>query len=331
MCGWRSTRAALVTGLILAGPLRAVSQTVTERARRYTGWLLTANVDSLWPVLSQEMREAANGRDGLVAFAKSIQQDAGRPTAVLTEFVVPVGPYQQYTERAQFDRTATVMVIQWSLDSNGIVSGALVRPEQPPVSSAYLDYRTKTPLRLPFDGRWLVLWGGRSTTENQHAIAPDQRYAYDLLVLDGGRTHRGAGARNEDYFCWGHPVLAPGTGTVAVARDETADNVPGIMNPASPPGNYVMIDHGNGEYSLVAHLQHGSVRVHAGERVTAGQLLGLCGNSGNASEPHVHYHLQTGSTFGAGQGLPAQFLRYRADGVQVERGEPRRGQVVEPE
>lgn len=331
MCGWRATEAALVACLALGSPLRAGSQTTTERARRYTGWLLAANVDSLWPVLSPGMRELANGRDGLVAFAKSIQEDAGRPTAVLTEFVVPVGPYQQYTERAQFDRAATVMVIQWSLDSNGTVAGALVRPEQPPAPSAYLDYRTKTPLRLPFDGRWLVAWGGRSTTENQHAIAADQRYAYDLLVLDGDRTHRGAGARNDDYFCWGRPVLAPGAGTVAMARDETADNVPGIMNAASPPGNYVLIDHENGEYSLVAHLQHGSVRVHAGERVTAGQPLGLCGNSGNASEPHVHYHLQTGATFGAGVGLPAQFLRYRADGVLVERGEPRRGQLIERE
>src|SRR5256884_9237359 len=115
-----------------------------------------------------------------------------------------------------------------SLDSTGPAAGGLVRREQPPVPSAYLDYRTKTPLRLPFDGRWLVAWGGRSTTENQHAIAADQRYAYDLLVLDGHRTHRGAGARNEDYFCWGRPVLAPGAGTVAMARDETADNVPGI-------------------------------------------------------------------------------------------------------
>src|SRR6266480_3738976 len=188
MCGWRATEAALVACLALGSPLRAGSQTTTERARRYTSWLLDANVDSLWPVLSPGMRELANGRDGLVAFAKSIQEDAGRPTAVLTEFVVPVGPYQQYTERAQFDRAATVMVIQWSLDSNGTVAGALVRPEQPPAPSAYLDYRTKTPLRLPFDGRWLVAWGGRSTTENQHAIAADQRYAYDLLVLDGDRT-----------------------------------------------------------------------------------------------------------------------------------------------
>src|SRR2546423_15011818 len=118
MCGWRATRAALVTGLVLAAPLRAVSQTVTEPARRYTGWLLTANVDSLWPVLSQEMREAANGRDGLVAFAKSIQQDAGRPTAVLTEFAVPLGPCQQYTERGPFDRPATGMGTQRSLGSN---------------------------------------------------------------------------------------------------------------------------------------------------------------------------------------------------------------------
>ncbi len=77
MSGWRVTRAVLVACLALASSVRAGSQTTTERARRYTGWLLAANVDSLWPVLSPGMREAANGRDGLVAFAKSIQKDAG--------------------------------------------------------------------------------------------------------------------------------------------------------------------------------------------------------------------------------------------------------------
>lgn len=203
MCGSRAIRAAFVICLMLAGPPRAGSQTVTERARRYTGWLLTASIDSLWPMLSPAMRNVFKGRDGLVAFSKSIQDEAGRPTAVLTEFVVPLGAYQQYTERARFDRTAGVVVIQWSLDSSGVVVGALVQPEQAAAPSAYLDYHTKTPLRLPFDGRWFVMWGGRSTTENQHAVAPDQRYAYDLLVLEAGRTHRGPGARNEDYFCWG--------------------------------------------------------------------------------------------------------------------------------
>jgi murein DD-endopeptidase MepM/ murein hydrolase activator NlpD len=98
----------------------------------------------------------------------------------------------------------------------------------------------------------------------------------------------------------------------------------------TPPGNHVVIDHGRGERSLIAHFRAGSLAVREGQRVAAGALLGRCGNSGNSSKPHVHYHLQTGNSFGEGLGLPAFFNDYEADGALVERGEPQRGQVVDP-
>ena len=60
----------------------------------------------------------------------------------------------------------------------------------------------------------------------------------------------------------------------------------------APAGNHVVLDLGNGEYALLAHLQRGSVRVEAGDRVRAGDVLGLTGNSGNSSEPHLHFHVQ---------------------------------------
>ena len=70
--------------------------------------------------------------------------------------------------------------------------------------------------------------------------------------------------------------------------------------------------------------------VAEGERVEAGQEIGRCGNSGNTSEPHLHFHLQTTPVLGEGEGLPAFFNAYMADGETVERGEPVRGQTVEP-
>ena len=56
----------------------------------------------------------------------------------------------------------------------------------------------------------------------------------------------------------------------------------------------------------------------------------VCGNSGSSTEPHIHYHLQDTPDFGQGQGMPAQFLDYEADGEVVERGEPVQGQTVSP-
>src|SRR6185436_12516733 len=137
------------------------------------------------------------------------------------------------------------------------------------------------------------------------------------------------GRKNGDYASWGTPILAPGAGIVAAAEDGLADNPPGVPDTkVSSLGNYVAIDHGNGEFSLLGHLRRGSLKVHIGEYVTTGQVLGACGNSGNSNGPHLHYNLQTGARPNQGTGLPAQFLRYAADGATVERGEPTRGQRI---
>jgi murein DD-endopeptidase MepM/ murein hydrolase activator NlpD len=95
-------------------------------------------------------------------------------------------------------------------------------------------------------------------------------------------------------------------------------------------GNHVVLEHGDGEFSVLAHLRHGSVAVEAGDRVRRGQRLGACGNSGRSSEPHLHYHLQDGPVPGRAAGLPAIFRGYLADGEPVGRGEPIRGQTVRP-
>jgi murein DD-endopeptidase MepM/ murein hydrolase activator NlpD len=65
--------------------------------------------------------------------------------------------------------------------------------------------------------------------------------------------------------------------------------------------------------------------------VQRGEVLGRCGNSGNSSEAHLHYHLQNTPEFNQGEGLPPQFQNYVADGQVVSRGEPIRGQKIRPQ
>ena len=173
-----------------------------------------------------------------------------------------------------------------------------------------------------------MFWGGRDPVDNYHAVVSDQRFATDLVIERGGSSHSGSGIRNEEYYCFGADILAPAEGLVAATANTVADQRPGDMNPEQPLGNHVIIDHGNGEFSFLAHLQRGSVTVQPGSRVEAGQTIGRCGNSGNSSEPHLHYHLQNSVTFGVGEGLPAQFIDFEADGAPVPRGELQRGQKV---
>jgi murein DD-endopeptidase MepM/ murein hydrolase activator NlpD len=75
-------------------------------------------------------------------------------------------------------------------------------------------------------------------------------------------------------------------------------------------GNYVLIDHGNGEFSLLGHLMKGSLQVKAGNRVKRGQAVAKAGNSGSSNNPHVHYELRTGRDLKC-DGLPATFLGFK--------------------
>jgi murein DD-endopeptidase MepM/ murein hydrolase activator NlpD len=197
-----------------------------------------------------------------------------------------------------------------------------------PAATRYLDYQTQTTLSLPFAGEWYVYWGGRAIAQNYHARARDQRFAYDFMILRDGRSHSGTGRHNEDYFCFGQSIHAPGPGTVVAMDNGEPDRTPGEMPIENPLGNHVIIDHGCGEFSFLAHLRQGSVAVRLGDQVFVGQSIAECGNSGHSSEPHLHYHLQTTGIVFRGDGLPAQFVNYVADNNAITRGEPVAGQQV---
>ncbi|MEP6767295.1 MAG: M23 family metallopeptidase [Acidobacteriota bacterium] len=72
-------------------------------------------------------------------------------------------------------------------------------------------------------------------------------------------------------------------------------------------GNCVVIDHQNGEFSVLAHMQPASVRVKKGDHVRQDDVLGKLGNSGATTGPHLHYHLMDGPNLLRSDGLPARF------------------------
>jgi hypothetical protein len=176
-------------------------------------------------------------------------------------------------------------------------------------------------MRLPFDGVWWVYWGGETVGQNCHAANREQRHAVDLVIWQDGSTFRGDGAANEDYYAWGQPALASVDATVVEIVDGYPANTPGQLSDAPPDvfGNHVVLQVGNNAFVYLAHLQDGSISVERGERVTAGTPLGLVGNSGNSSEPHLHIHAQNYPTLRTpAVGLPMIFARVLVDGELKE-------------
>ena len=166
--------------------------------------------------------------------------------------------------------------------------------------------------RLPFDGEWTVVNGSPDCAHSHSWGILTQRYAHDFVITDAeGRTHTDDRGGPDQYYCFGEPIAAPADGVVVDSRNSHRDyhRTTGWLDPFqwSVLGNYVLIKHADEEYSLSAHLQKGSVTVAVGEAVDRGQQIGACGNSGNTTEPHLHFHVQDRSNFFLGAGLPVEF------------------------
>lgn len=323
----------LVFALALLGA-PAYAQDARQQGAELTDAFYEQRIDAIWQRMTPQMQAALKSREGLSDFRQQLGEQLGAEVALVEEKVGNADGFRIYQRRARFEKVPMLILVQWSIDEQGMVGGFFIRPDQnaaqPAAPSEHLDYQTRTSLRLPFEDEFYVFWGGRSVEQNYHATHRNQRFALDLLIVRDGVSHTGGGSRNDNYYCFGRPILAPAAGKVVEAIDGITDNEPGQMNPKEVTGNRVIIDHGNDEYSVLAHLRNGSLRVGKGDAVQAGDRLGDCGNSGNSSEPHLHYQLQDGPAFDASAGLPAQFSNYSADNQPVVRGEPTRGQRIRP-
>jgi murein DD-endopeptidase MepM/ murein hydrolase activator NlpD len=311
------------------GPAKA--DPTLEEGRRMTSLLLRGEAAEILKRFSPGLRERAMTGGQVVSLIDSWRQQYGKEVKVLSEKFDSLAGTRRYLRTATFEKEPGPVEVAWAFNAKDEVTAVGMRLQQVAARTDKSAYRTKTPLRLPFDGTWTVWWGGPTLWQNVHATTAEQRFAVDFFVVKDGRTHAGDGAKNEDYLAWGRPVLAPADGIVVAAQDGRPDGRPGYVDAAAePPGNYVVLDHGSGEFSCLLHLQNGSVVVKPGAKVKAGDPLAKTGSSGRTPEPVLHFHLQDTSDLAKGAGLPATFRGYLADGKPVATGQPTRGQQVAP-
>ena len=177
-------------------------------------------------------------------------------------------------------------------------------------------YQQKTALTFPIRGHGVI---GQDYITNGGHGGFSNAFAIDIDGLDQNDGELSDAHENAADAGWGREIVAPAAGTVVYARNDVPTSPKygeepdsNYYKPLHDPvmayaGNCVIIDHGNSEYSVMMHLQLGSVAVKVGDRVTTGQVIGKLGSSGDATGPHLHYQLQSGPRLWQSQSLPVRF------------------------
>jgi hypothetical protein len=220
-------------------------------------------------------------------------------------------------------------------------------------------YEDKTALILPLRGKILV-WEGHDLYAHHLRVplgdpkvqalgitANSNNFASDFIYLDAqGREYHNDPRKLDNWYGYAQPIYAPGAGVVLATANDIPENwfddpeAAKIGHPKLPTGkdpkdigNFVLIDHQNGEYSLLVHMKPGSVTVKPGDRVQPGQHVGRIGFAGDSIFPHLHYSLMDGSEVFKAWGLPAYFLQFRrvlgASSRKVEHGPVDSGDFLE--
>ncbi|GAA4324449.1 peptidoglycan DD-metalloendopeptidase family protein [Flaviaesturariibacter amylovorans] len=279
--------------------------------------------DSIFLSFAPEMQQALP-KPATADFFGGLRKDAGKITA--QQFVRIQGAAAIY--RSTYERGA--FLTELVLARDGRIAGLLIKPD----TEAPLPVlpKARTLMTFPLSGEWFVFWGGDTREQNYHVVAPAQQGAFDFVMRGPDRrSFRTNGARNEDFYAFGQPLLAPCDGEVVLATDGIADNVPGVMNAQTPLGNAVVIRSDAGEYVVLAHFRRGTVAVKRGQRVKAGMRLGAVGNSGNSSEPHLHLHLQDKPDPQTARGIKCYFRMLQVNGAARTDYSPVRGDRIRRE
>jgi murein DD-endopeptidase len=244
------------------------------------------------------------------------------------------------TEKSKIAPGSMAVVYMWATVDTADAVPATIRqrlsvkigtyPDEMSVETAPLSVgRGPIAISAPLRGdHWLAGNGPSNASGHRRALIPidghaviSQRFAIDWVrIRDEGKTFQGDEKDNKNYYAYGSEALAVADGIVTEVKDGIPQNIPGRDSRAVPitletvGGNHVILDIGGGHFAFYAHLQPGSLRVKLGDRVRRGQVVGLVGNSGNSTEPHLHFHIENGSSPLGAEGLPYSLASFAVVG-----------------
>ena len=279
--------------------------------------------DSLFYLFSPEMQKELP-LDKTTSFLSTTKSVAGK--MLEANFEKFESSYAAY--KAQFERRLYSLYL--SLNNKNKINGLLLQPYTP-ANLPKLE-RNISQLVLPFKDSWTVLWGGDTKEVNYHVEVAVQKGAFDFIITDSkGKAYKTDSKTNEDYYAYGKDILAACDGEVVLAVDGIKDNLPGNTNPMFVTGNTVLIKTNKDEYILYAHFKQHSIDVKEGQMVKQGQVLGQCGNSGNSTQPHLHFHIQNVEDMSMATGAKIYFSKIVVNGISKTDYSPVKDQCIQNE
>ncbi len=180
---------------------------------------------------------------------------------------------------------------------------------------------------------WLAANGPSNASPHRRAMLPvngqphiGQRYAIDWIQLGGdGKSFTGDEHQNSSYNAWDQEIHAVTNGKIVAVKDGIPENVPNSGKIAVPitygtlAGNYIIEDLGDGHFAAYAHLRPGALKVKVGDTVHAGSVLAHLGNTGNSSEPHLHFQVCNAPSFAASEGLPFAIDKFALHDYKIDK------------
>lgn len=203
-------------------------------------------------------------------------------------------------------------------------------------------YKSKGDYIFPLKGSLCIVQNPMCLTAHRQALS--QEFAIDIFDSRLGEsgefstTSKSSPTKLSDYYIFQRAIMAIGDGIVEEIGDkfpeaEMSDPrnfseeffaelrkqlVPKIGFKNFICGNYIIINHNNGEFSFYGHLSEGSIRVKVGDEVKKGEIIGKVGNTGHSTEPHLHFHLMDSEDFLEANGLPVMFENVPIDMMSID-------------
>jgi hypothetical protein len=204
------------------------------------------------------------------------------------------------------------------------------------IHTAALEINQDDPIviRSPLLGKnWLAANGPSNTSAHRRAMLPvnglphiGQRYAIDWIQLgDDGKAFTGDEHDNKSYHAWDQEIHAVADGKIVEVKDGIPENIPNSgklavqMTYDTLAGNHIIQELSEGHYAAYAHLRPGTIKVKVGDTVHAGDVLAHLGNTGNSSEPHLHFQVCDAPSFPASEGLPFAIEQYTYEDYKLDK------------